>query len=66
MQNLSFDLLKKKLKRYPHLNKLETFVDRIEKDSLKFILLYGLLAKGTYTQYSDIDVLCVLTKNFII
>lgn len=64
MQTLSFDLLKKKLKRYPHLNKIKLFVDRIEKDTLKFILLYGSLAKGTYTQYSDIDVLCVFDRKF--
>ena len=64
MQNLSFNLLKKKLNRYPHLNELQTFMDRIEKDTLKFLLLYGSLAKGRYTQYSDIDVLCVYDKKF--
>lgn len=64
MQNLSFDLLKEKLKRYPHLNELESFVKRIEKDNLKLILLYGSLAKGTYTQHSDIDVLCVFDRKF--
>ena len=64
MQSLSLDLLKKKLKRYPHLNELKTFINRIEKDNLKFILLYGSLAKGTYTQYSDIDVLCVYDMEF--
>ena len=64
MQSLSIDLLKKKLKRYPHLNELQTFINRIEKETLKFILLYGSLAKGTYTQYSDIDVLCVYDQEF--
>ncbi|TFG30501.1 MAG: nucleotidyltransferase domain-containing protein [Promethearchaeota archaeon] len=64
MQNLSLDLLKKKLKRYPHHNELETFINRIEKENLKLILLYGSLAKGTYTQHSDIDVLCVFDKEF--
>lgn len=64
MQALSFDLLKNKLRRYPHLNKIKLFVDRIEKDTLKFILLYGSLAKGTYTQYSDIDVLCIFNRKF--
>ncbi|MHA1294265.1 MAG: nucleotidyltransferase domain-containing protein [Promethearchaeota archaeon] len=57
-------MLKKKLKRYPNLNELKTFINRIEKEKLKFILLYGSLAKGTYTQYSDIDVLCVYNKEF--
>jgi len=64
MQSLSYDLLKKKLKRYPHLNELKIFIERIEKDTLKFIMLYGSLAKGTYTQHSDIDVLCVFDKKF--
>lgn len=64
MQSLSIDLLKKKLKRYPHLNELKTFINRIEKETLKFILLYGSLAKETYTQYSDIDVLCVYDREF--
>ena len=64
MQSLSIDLLKKKLKRYPHLNELQTFINRIEKETLKFVLLYGSLAKGTYTQYSDIDVLCVYDREF--
>ena len=64
MQNLSIDLLKKKLKRYPYLNELEFFLNRIEKENLKLILLYGSLAKGRYTQNSDIDVLCVFDKKF--
>ncbi len=64
MQNLSIDLLEKKLKRYPHLDELKTFINRIDKETLKLILLYGSLAKGTYTQYSDIDVLCVYDQEF--
>jgi predicted nucleotidyltransferase len=64
MQNLSMDLLKRKLKRYPHHHELELFINRINKEDLKLILLYGSLAKGTYTQYSDIDVLCVFDKEF--
>jgi predicted nucleotidyltransferase len=65
MQKVSFPMLKKKLKRYPHLNELKTFMNRIEKDNnLKLVLLYGSLAKGSYTQHSDIDVLCVFDKKF--
>ena len=66
MQKLSLDLLKKKLKRYPHRNELELFINRINKEDLKLILLYGSLAKGMYTQYSDIDVLCVFDKELVI
>ncbi len=64
MQILSLNLLKKKLSRYPHLNELESFIEKIEKIDLKIVLLYGSLAKGTYTQHSDIDVLCVYDKTF--
>lgn len=64
MQEISFNLLSKKLKRYPYLNELKSFVNRIEKEKLKLLLLYGSLAKGTYTQHSDMDVLCVYDKHF--
>ncbi|TFG23319.1 MAG: nucleotidyltransferase domain-containing protein [Promethearchaeota archaeon] len=64
MQQISFNLLNKKLKRYPHLNELKSFIKRIDKENLKLIMLYGSLAKGSYTQNSDIDVLCVYDKHF--
>ena len=64
MQEISFNLLSKKLKRYPHLKDLKSFINQIEKDGLKLLLLYGSLAKGTYTQHSDIDVLCVYDRVF--
>jgi len=52
------------LKRYPHLDELERFLDRIEKTNLKLILLFGSLPKGRYTQHSDMDVLCVFDRRF--
>ena len=64
MQQISFNLLSKKLKRYPHLNELKSFVERIDKENLKLLMLYGSLAKGSYTQNSDIDILCVYDKHF--
>ena len=64
MQELSLNLLKKKLWRYPHLNELEQFLERIDKQYLRLILLYGSLSKGRFTQYSDIDVLCVFEYKF--
>lgn len=57
-------MLKKRLKRYPHLKELKKFITRIEKDDLHLILLYGSLVKGNYTQHSDIDVLCVFEREF--
>ena len=64
MQQISFNLLSEKLKRYPHLNELKSFIKRINKENLKLLMLYGSLAKGSYTQNSDIDVLCVYDKHF--
>ncbi|HEA71162.1 hypothetical protein LCGC14_0779610 [marine sediment metagenome] len=64
MQKLSIALLKKKLPRYPHLSELEIFVMRIKKEDPEFIMLYGSLARGNYTQFSDIDVLCVFNQEF--
>jgi len=64
MQEVSLNMLKIKLQRYPHLNELENFLKKIDKQYLKLILLYGSLAKGRFTQYSDIDVLCVFNYNF--
>lgn len=64
MQKQLINSLRKKLKRYPHLDELEDFLNRIDKDELKLIVLFGSLPKGTYTQHSDIDVLCVYDKEF--
>ncbi|TFF85259.1 MAG: nucleotidyltransferase domain-containing protein [Promethearchaeota archaeon] len=64
MQKLSLNSLKKKLKRYPHLNSIQSFIDKVLNDGIKFLLLYGSLAKGNYTQYSDIDILCVFDADF--
>lgn len=64
MQEISLTLLKKKLQRYPHLGELERFLEKIDKEYLKIILLYGSLSKGRFTQYSDTDVLCVFDYSF--
>ncbi len=64
MQKLSLNLLRKRLRNYPHLNELENFLNSINKTQLKLIMVFGSLAKGTYTQYSDIDLLCVFDKSF--
>lgn len=64
MQKISFHLLKNKLKNYPHLHELENFLKKIDKQDLMLVLLFGSLVKGKYTQYSDIDVLCVYDRKF--
>ena len=64
MQKISLTLLKKKLPRYPHLNELEDFLLCISKEDPEFIMLYGSLSRGNYTQFSDIDVLCVFKQEF--
>jgi len=64
MQSLSFNSLEKKLRRYPHLNDLKIFLKRIKKEKPELLLLFGSLVKGTFTQFSDIDVLCVFNLEF--
>ncbi|TXT66358.1 MAG: Nucleotidyltransferase domain protein [Promethearchaeota archaeon] len=43
---------------------MEDFLEKIDKKDLKLIMLFGSLAKGTFTQHSDIDLLCVYEKEF--
>ena len=43
---------------------LENFLFCIEKEDPEFIMLYGSLTRGKYTQFSDIDVLCVFKQEF--
>jgi len=64
MQELSLDLLKEKLKRYPHFDELERFLERIKDESPVLLVLFGSLARGDFTQHSDIDVLCVYDEEF--
>jgi predicted nucleotidyltransferase len=64
MQNISFNSLKKKLNRYPHLDELEVFLERVIRSGVKLVVLFGSLTRGNYTPYSDIDVLCVYDENF--
>ena len=64
MQKISLPLLRKKLPRYPHLNELENFLTRIKQEDPVFIMLFGSLTRGDYTQFSDIDVLCVFNQEF--
>ncbi|MGQ4875201.1 MAG: nucleotidyltransferase domain-containing protein [Promethearchaeia archaeon] len=52
------------MKNYPHLHELENFLKKIDKQDLMLVLLFGSLVKGKYTQYSDIDVLCVYDRKF--
>jgi predicted nucleotidyltransferase len=64
MQKTSLDLLKRKLRRYPHLNELEIFLQRIENENPELLMLFGSLARGNYTQNSDIDILCIFNQEF--
>jgi len=64
MQKISLTLLKKKLPRYPHLIELENFLFCIKKEDPEFVMLFGSLVRGNYTQFSDIDVLCVFKQEF--
>ena len=58
-------MLKDRFSNYPHIDSLIEFVRKIEKEeSLVLIVLFGSLVRGKYTQYSDVDVLCVFDKSF--
>ncbi|MEJ2249466.1 MAG: nucleotidyltransferase domain-containing protein [Candidatus Lokiarchaeota archaeon] len=52
------------MKNYPHFNELEDFLNDIDKENLSLVVLFGSLTKGTFTQHSDIDMLCVYDKEF--
>ncbi len=65
MQKISLAMLRKKLIRYPHLNELEDFISKtLDKASPTLLILFGSLATNKFTQYSDIDVLCIFDRNF--
>ncbi|MHA1449312.1 MAG: nucleotidyltransferase domain-containing protein, partial [Candidatus Hodarchaeales archaeon] len=56
--------MRKKLSNYPHLEELDTFIERISVSDPVLLLLFGSLTRGEYTQFSDIDVLCVYDREF--
>ena len=64
MRESSLHSLKERLHRYPHLRDLEAFLTRVKQEAPVAIILYGSLARGDYTQRSDIDVLCVFDREF--
>lgn len=65
MQKKSLSTLKKELSNYPHFNSLEKFVKKItETADPVLLLLFGSLARKHYTQFSDIDLLCVFDMDF--
>ncbi len=64
MLKKSYLTLKKRWKNYPHLNELEIFLDRIQEADPEFLMLFGSLATGNFTQHSDIDILCVFSQDF--
>ncbi len=64
MRQRSLNSLKRELSRYPHLNELEDFLERVAGESPALVILYGSLARGDYTPRSDIDVLCVYDREF--
>ena len=64
MPRKSYHSLKKRLNNYPHLHELDVFIERISVSDPELLLLYGSLTRGEYTQYSDIDVLCIYDRTF--
>ncbi len=56
------DRLKQLQERYPGWGELESFVGKIAKRRPLLVLLFGSLATGEFTQYSDADVLVVFDR----
>lgn len=49
-------------RRYPHLGEIEAFVEGVKALKPRLILLFGSVAKGDFTQYSDADVLVLFDE----
>lgn len=64
MRESSWHSLQERLRRYPHLGDLEAFLARMAREAPVAIILFGSLARGDFTQRSDIDVLCVFDREF--
>lgn len=48
--------------KYPHLGEIEAFVEGVKTLKPKLILLFGSVATGDFTQYSDADVLVLFQE----
>lgn len=56
------DRLRRVQERYPGFSELEIFVRKVAKRRPLLVLLFGSLATGEFTQYSDADVLVVFDR----
>lgn len=49
--------------RYPDFPEIKAFIEAIKREDPLLVLLFGSLATGEFTQYSDADVLTVFAKQ---
>ena len=62
MANRSSALPNKIFRDYPHWRSVEDFVEGVRALNPALVLLFGSLARGEFTQYSDADVLLVFDE----
>lgn len=60
MPTASLTSLRQTYPSYPHWDEVESFVAGVRALDPLFVLLFGSVAKGDFTQHSDADVLVVL------
>ena len=64
MRKRSLASLRREFPRYPHWDELEEFLAELkQRFEPSAVFLFGSLAKGDFTQHSDIDVLVVLPRE---
>jgi hypothetical protein len=62
MLRKSSNLPKSTYLNYPHFDEVEAFLEGIKALKPKLVLLFGSVAKGDFTQYSDADVLVLFER----
>ncbi|SHF20897.1 Nucleotidyltransferase domain-containing protein [Desulfofundulus australicus DSM 11792] len=64
MQEVSWDLLRRKLDRYPLVNDLKLVIEAIIKNfSPVAVILFGSLARGDFLPDSDADLVVLLSRD---
>jgi len=59
----SLDSLKARFPNYPRWDSVERFLQKVSAFQPLLVLLFGSLAKGDFTQYSDADVLLLVKES---
>jgi len=65
MQKKSLNSSQNNWNKYPYTGSLDRFVDCVRQLDPVLVLLFGSVAKGDFTQYSDADVLVVFEQPVV-